>query len=202
LNRILRPEKRPLTLSSNFNCRSITRRTLSAKGRTNYPRTVIRPARKNDATSLGTFFMRAWQEAGPGALGFTGATDEAIKAISSEEFLLRRLKSSSIRIVVAERGEEILGFASVRAIGKGDAELSGIVVLEGASGMGLGTKLIGKACETAVKLGSERLIVRTEVFNQRAIRFYKENRFTESTKTSQKVGRVDVPLLVLQRKLR
>jgi GNAT superfamily N-acetyltransferase len=68
--------------------------------------------------------------------------------------------------------------------------------------MGLGTKLIGKACETAVKLGSERLIVRTEVFNQRAIRFYKENRFTESTKTSQKVGRVDVPLLVLQRKLR
>jgi ribosomal protein S18 acetylase RimI-like enzyme len=122
--------------------------------------------------------------------------------ISSEEFLLRRLTSPNVRIVVAERDKEILGFASIRAMGKEEAELSGIVVLEGASGLGLGTKLIGKACESTVKLGFKRLLVKTEALNHRAIGFYKKNGFTESTKIFEKVGRVKVPVLVLERKLR
>jgi ribosomal protein S18 acetylase RimI-like enzyme len=175
---------------------------LSGKGRRDYLRVVVRPARENDAVPLGAFFTRAWQEAGPGALGFTGATDGAIKMISSEEFLLRRLTSPNVRIVVAERDKEILGFASIRAMEKKEeAELSGIVVLEGASGLGLGTKLIGKACESTMKLGFKRLVVKTEALNHRAIGFYKKNGFTESTKIFEKVGRVKVPVLVLERKL-
>jgi N-acetylglutamate synthase-like GNAT family acetyltransferase len=161
----------------------------------------VRQARKNDATSLSAFFIKAWRQAGRGALGFTGATDDAIKTISSEEFLLRRLTSPNVKIMIAARDSEVRGFASVRTIRKGEAELSGIVVLESASHAGLGTRLIAKACESAVKLGFKRLIVKTEAFNVRAIGFYKENGFTESTKTTEKVGGVKVPLLILERKL-
>ncbi len=162
----------------------------------------VRPARMNDAALLGAFFMRAWKEAGPGALGFTGATEGAMEEIVSEEFLSKRLGSSNTRMVVAEKGGEILGFASLRRKGDGTAELSGIVVLESAAGRGLGTKLVRKACQTAMKLGFERLTVKTEAFNQRAIGFFKKNGFTESNKASEKVGRVNVPVQVLEKKLR
>ncbi len=173
----------------------------SAGGIPDHPRVVVRPARKNDVAQLGAFFTRAWKEAGPSALGFTGATDEAVKAISSEEFLLQRLRSPNIRIIIAEGNREILGFASIRTTGKREGELSGVVVLENASRMGLGSKLVRKACESAAKLGLEKLVVKTETFNQRAIGFYKKNEFMESEKTSEKVGKVQVPLLVLERKL-
>ena len=174
---------------------------MSPAVRAGLPKIVVRPARKNDAVALGGFFVRAWKESGPGALGFTGATDDAIRAISSVEFLTQRLSSPNVRIVIAEMDGEIIGFASTRAVGKREGELSGIVVLEDASGMGVGSKLVRKACEAGVKMGVSRLSVRTEAFNQRAIGFYKENGFTESGKVTEKVGRTKVPLMVLERNL-
>jgi ribosomal protein S18 acetylase RimI-like enzyme len=165
-------------------------------------RVVIRPTRKNDVVALGAFFTRAWKESGPESLGFTGATDDAIRAISSEEFLTQRLSSPNVRIVVAEKDREILGFASIRTSGKRKGELSGLVVLEGASGMGIGSRLVRKACDVATKMGVDQLSVKTEAFNQRAIGFYKENKFTESRKATEKVGRMRVPVVVLERELR
>ena len=162
---------------------------------------VVRPARRNDAAILGAFFLRAWKEAGPSALGFTGAADDAIKTISSEEFLTQRLSSPSIRIVLAELDREVLGFASVRATRKREGELSGVVVLESASRKGIGSKLVRKACQTATKMGIDYLSVKTEVFNHRAINFYKDNEFTESGRVTEKVGRAKVPLMVLNRRL-
>jgi ribosomal protein S18 acetylase RimI-like enzyme len=175
---------------------------MSAVGVADYSKVVVRPARKSDAFALSAFFTRAWKEAGPGALGFTGATDESINAISSEEFLSHRLSSLSVRIVVAELDRTVLGFASIRVIGKREGELSGVVVLESASGRGLGTKLVRRASETAGNLGLERLTVKTEAANQRAIRFYKKSGFTESGRTSEKVGRVRASLMILEKKLR
>jgi len=174
----------------------------TAQANGEHANTVVRPARFNDAEGLGAFFMRAWKESGPGALGFTGATDEAIKTISSVEFLTQRLHSPNVRIVVAEKDRKVLGFASVRAKAKREGELSGIVVLESAAGVGIGTKLLRKASEAATKMGAEHLTVRTEAVNQRAIRFYKKNGFTESGKAFEKVGRAKVPLMVLEKRLR
>src|SRR5271157_751691 len=142
----------------------------------------VRSARRADAAALAAFFMQAWKEAGPGALGFTGATDESIKEIASEEFLAQRLMSPRVRIVVAEREKRIQGFASIRALNQGEVELTGIVVLQSTSGMGLGTKLLRRACDLAVKLGFRKVIVMTEVFNKKAIGFYKKNGFTEKRK--------------------
>jgi ribosomal protein S18 acetylase RimI-like enzyme len=161
----------------------------------------VRPGRRNDAKRLGDFFTEAWSESGPEALGFTGATDEAIREIASEEFLSRRLTSINTRIMVAEERGRIVGFASVRRLGKTNAELSGIVVLKTMSGKGIGTRLVRKACETARRQGYRNVIVKTEAFNKRAIGFYKKNGFTESSKITEKVGRMKVPLQILERRL-
>lgn len=163
---------------------------------------VVRPARKNDAGPLGAFFMQSWKEAGPGALGFTGANEDAIKEIASTEFLSKRLSSPMTRIVVAERRGAVLGFASVRRTGQGQAELSGIVVLKSEAGRGLGTRLLRKACDAAERLGCTRMAVKTETFNARAIGFYKKNGFLEVRKTTEKIGGAKVPLLALETRLR
>jgi ribosomal protein S18 acetylase RimI-like enzyme len=158
-------------------------------------------ARKGDAARLGAFFIQAWKEAGPGALGFTGATEEAIKEIASEKFLARRLSSPNARIVVAEEEGRIFGFASLRGLGEGRGELNGIVVLKGAEGRGIGTRLVHRACNESVRLNWKGLVVKTEVFNQRAIGFYKKNGFVETRKTTEKVGGARVPLQVLEKRL-
>jgi len=169
------------------------------------PRTadvIVRVARKGDAVPLGAFFLRAWKEAGPEALGFTGANEEAIKEIASKEFLASRLASPNTRIVIAERRGGILGFASIRRVSQREGELSGVVVLEGESGRGLGTRLVRKACDVALRTGILLLTVKTEAFNARAIGFYKKNGFVEMKKTTEKVGRRRIPAMVLQKGLR
>jgi ribosomal protein S18 acetylase RimI-like enzyme len=166
-----------------------------------YPKWTVRPARPNDAARLGEFLLEAWKEAGPGALGFTGATEGAIKEIASEEFLSRRLSSPNVRMVVAEFGNRFLGFASLRTLGGGSAELSGIVVLQSAAGEGIGTRLLRKACDLAAKSGLAAVAVKTESFNRRAIGFYKKNGFVETGRTMEKVGKSKVPVQVLEKSL-
>jgi len=165
-------------------------------------RVVVRAAKQTDAKSLGAFFLRAWREAGPGALGFTGATDEAIKEISSEKFLMGRLASPNVRMLIAVTDGAVVGFASLRAEGPQSAELSGIVVLQTLSGLGIGTRLIRKSLALAGRLGCRTVSVRTEALNRRAIGFYKKNGFTESGKATEKVGRARVELQVLQKIVR
>lgn len=161
----------------------------------------MRPARINDAALLGAFFMQSWREVGPEALGFAGATEEAINEIASEDFLTRRLSSPNTKIVVAERSGQILGFASIRKTSQGVGELSGIVVLESETGRGLGTRLVRKALDVAAKLGLGRLVVKTEAFDARAIGFYEKNGFTRTAKVTEKVGRTEVPIQVLEKRL-
>jgi len=170
--------------------------------RATLPPVVIRPARRNDVSKLSAFFIEAWKEAGPSALGFTGATDEAIAAISSEEFLTRRLATPTIHMTVAEEGRSIIGFASVKRVGPREAELSAIVVLESATGRGVGTRLLRKAIDAARKRGFTSILVKTEVKNERAIRFYRNNGFTESGKALEKIGASKVSLRLMERRLR
>ncbi len=155
-----------------------------------------------DARALGEFFTCAWRESGPGALGFTGATDEAVKEISSERFLMERLASPKVRILIATADSEVVGFASLRSEEEGRVELSGVVVMQSASGQGVGTRLIRKSLALAARLGFRTISVRTEVFNKKAIGFYKKNGFTETGKATEKVGRTRVELQVLQKVLR
>jgi len=165
------------------------------------PQTVVRIAREGDAVALGAFFLRSWNEAGPDALGFTGADDEAIKEIASEAFLTSTLSSPNTKILVAERQRRVLGFASIKKVGQREAELSGVVVLESETGHGLGTRLVRKACSAALSMGFSTLTVKTETFNARAIGFYRKSGFVEVKRATEKVGKRRIPLMILRREL-
>lgn len=165
-------------------------------------RLEVRPARPNDVSKLSAFFLEAWRQAGPGALGFAGATDESVSEIASEKFLRSRIASPVTQIVVAESGGRIVGFASVRRLERGDGELSAMVVLESETGKGIGTRLIRKSLESAKRRGCRSLVVKTEESNGRAIRFYKSAGFIEAGKVQEKIGRTKVSLELLAKRLR
>ena len=166
------------------------------------PPLSIRPARANDVSRLSTFFVEAWKEAGPGALGFAGATDGAIGEIASEEFLTKRLATPTIQTTVAEEGRRIIGFSSVRRVESREAELTSIVVLESAAGRGVGSRLLRKALDTARKRGFNSVLVKTEVANERAISFYRKSGFTDSGKAVERVGGTKVALRFMVKRLR
>ena len=163
---------------------------------------MIRPPRQNDVSKLSAFFVEAWKEAGPGALGFSGATNEAISEIASEEFLRKRLATPTIQMMVAEEGRRIIGFSSVRRVDAREAELSAIVVLESATGKGVGSRLLRKALDAARKRGFNSVSVKTEMTNERAISFYRKAGFTESGKAVERVGGTRVALRFLVKRLR
>jgi len=163
---------------------------------------VIRPPRQNDVSKLSAFFTEAWKEAGPGALGFTGATDEAISEIASEEFLRKRLATPTIQMMVAEEGRRIIGLSSIRRVDAREAELSGIVVLESATGKGVGSRLLRKALDAARKRGFNSVRVKTEMSNEKAISFYTKAGFTESGKALERVGGARMALRFMVRRLR
>jgi ribosomal protein S18 acetylase RimI-like enzyme len=163
---------------------------------------TVRHARLRDAPALGAFLQRAWRQGGPGALGFTGANDDAVREISSPEFLTSRIASPRARMVLAHESGEVVGLASLRMDGKGRAELSGIVVLQGATGKGVGTRLLRKAEAYAWGAGVRELVVKTETFNARAVGFYEKNGFSRARRATEMVGRTKVPLVVLEKRLR
>jgi len=161
-------------------------------------RLAVRAATPSDVPSLKTFFGEAWKEAGPDALGFTGATEEAIHDIASKRFLHSLIARTDRHVVVASKGGRVLGFCALKALGSGVAELSGIVVLESATGKGIGTRLLRRSGTIAKKRGYERIIVKTETNNKRAISFYKKMGFSETKKVSEDIGKAKVKLLVLE----
>ena len=154
-----------------------------------------------DVQKLSTFFLQAWREAGSGALGFTGATEETISEIASEEFLRERLSSPDVTIYIVEDRGRILGFASTRKIDELTLELSGIIVLESATGRGIGTLLIEKAISAARQWGFRKIVVKTEVLNKRAISFYKKMGLAEIDKTTENVEGKAVDAVVLEKAL-
>ena len=160
---------------------------------------IVRRAGSNDSNSLSTFFIEVWKEAGPGALGFTGATEESITKISSEAFLKKVLTDSATPIIIAENAGKVIGFSSLRMIDRNRAELSGIVVRENFTGKGIGSHLFEKAKEVAIDAGCEKIVVKTESVNNRAISFYKKLGFWEIGIVDEVVEGSRVKLMVLER---
>lgn len=161
----------------------------------------VRKATADDVRKLSAFILEAWQEAGPGALGFAGATDEVIRELASEPTLRTLLANPAVRILVTDEAGDIVGFSSLKRVDSGTAELSGIVVLQSLVGRGLGTELFEKARAFAATEGYVRMVVKTEVINDRAIAFYKKLGFIETARVAEDVEGTEVRLLVLERSL-
>jgi ribosomal protein S18 acetylase RimI-like enzyme len=163
----------------------------------------MEPSRANlaDVQKLITFFLQAWREAGSGALGFTGATEESIHQIASEEFLKERLSNPDVNMYIVEDQGKVLGFAGTRKIDENAIELSGIIVLESATGKGVGTRLVEKVISSARQAGFRKVVVKTEVLNKRAIGFYKKMGLAEVGKTTEVVEGMTIDVVVMEKGL-
>ena len=87
----------------------------------------------------------AWEEAGPGALGWTGASDESMREIASESFLVGLISREGTRVFAAEDGAEIIGFAVARREDRSAVDIAGIIVLESRTPEGAGSALLEAA---------------------------------------------------------
>ncbi len=151
-----------------------------------------------DVENIRSFILEAWQKAGPAALGWTGANAENIREIASKEYLEKLLSNPSLRLFLFKERGKVTGFAVNREIDHTVVELAGIVVLEGETGRGVGTSLLEKARESAVKAGFTRMLVKTEAFNRRAIDFYTDKGFRQTGKHVENVEGVTTELVYLE----
>lgn len=118
-----------------------------------------------------------WDEAGPDAPGFSGATEDVIAEIAQPDAIRARIGGPERRMFLAYQGDTAVGFAATRAHTDSEVELAGIVVLQSMVGKGIGTPLVEIAVRTARDLGYSSMTVRTEVDNERALTFYKARGF-------------------------
>ena len=156
----------------------------------------VREAEQEDVDSLIEFLRKAWKEAGPGALGWTGATEETMRHIASHGFLSNLLERDDTLVFIALNEGQVVGFASNRA-GDELVELSGIVVLESMTGVGIGGRLLEHSIEAAKDDRYTKMIVKTESFNERAINFYLRNGFRHEATVEEEVEGSNVELVKL-----
>lgn len=150
---------------------------------------------------LGRLIREAWDEAGPGAPGWSGADDATIAEISTSEALLSRIGGPQHRMFMATADGRPVGFAATRLMEGRSIELSGIIVLQSMLGGGIGTQLLEAAVAQAVEEGCLRIEVHTEVDNAAAIGFYRTHGFDEVGETTVSFDGERVPLVVLERHL-
>ncbi len=158
----------------------------------------VRAATPQDVRELRGFLLLAWSQAGPSALGWTGSSEAVIQEIASEEFLQSLVTDPHVELRIADRGACIVGFALVRVLDSEVRELAGVIVLESETGKGVGTELVRGVLSEARRAGSRVVIVKTEAFNERALRFYRRGGFVETTRTEETVHGKKVPLIVLE----
>jgi ribosomal protein S18 acetylase RimI-like enzyme len=148
-----------------------------------------------------TFIREAWKEAGPGALGWSGATQEDIDEISSPTFLRELAQDPEADFFVAKDRRKVVGMAVNRVRSADEAELSGIIVMQKLVGRGIGSGLLRRVEEAAVARGAGRLTVKTEVENLRALAFYVGKGFKKGGESLERVGKIEIRTVVLHKEL-
>jgi len=151
--------------------------------------------------ALGRFMLDAWKRAGPGALGWTGATEDTIQEISSEKYLKGLVSNPKMKFFLCEENGEIAGFAVNRVQDSSTMELAGIIVREDLLGKGIGSLLISKCIDSARIAGFASIIVKTETSNEHAISFYVKKGFVRIGNVVETVENSKVELAVLRRVL-
>ena len=155
-----------------------------------------------DIPDLRQFILDAWRTVGPSAWGWTGATEEAIERISSNEYLNSMVSDAGKDLLVAREHNKIVGFAIDRKIDEKTVELAGMIVEEASTGKGVGSALLANAKAAACERGYNTMVVKTEAFNRRAISFYKSRGFVETGKGEENVEGTKVRLVILGLSLR
>ncbi len=161
---------------------------------------ILEPA-LSDVNRLSAFLKEAWAQAGPGALGWTGATDATMAEIASNDFLTGLLTDPTTHVLAAEDAGEIIGVAVLRHAATAVEELAGIILLERRTGEGVGRSLLMAALERSRTRGAKEVVVRTEASNDRALRFYGHLGFAVEGHGLEEVQGTKVDLITLRRRL-
>jgi len=162
---------------------------------------TVTEASAPDAGAFSAFLWEAWQQVGPGAPGFTGATDELIRDLTTRAAIVERLGGPDRRMFLARSGNRVVGFSATTRIDAATVELAGIIVLQSMLGHGIGNTLVTATVAACDEEGYQRMIVRTETDNQRAIRFYETQGFTRIEQRTVDVDGLTVPVWDLERSL-
>lgn len=157
----------------------------------------VAQATLDDVQGLEAFFWEAWKIAGPGVFGWTGATEEVVKEITTKEALEAIITRPHSRLFVAREKGKIVGFCATRKFDDKTVELAGIIVLETMLGRGIGSKLFEEARSVALRDGFRCMFVKTEANNERALVFYKEKRFVVVRERYEDVQGKEVKLVEL-----
>jgi ribosomal protein S18 acetylase RimI-like enzyme len=155
-------------------------------------------ATEDHLEDISDFFKEAWKEAGPDALGWTGASEETISEISSTTFLSELLNREDTWIFISRVENIVVGFASTRTVKTGLIELSGVIIRESWTGKGVGRELLDYVISSSRKYGFTEMVVKTEVTNERAIGFYKSMGFIESGVVTENITSSKVQLKLLK----
>jgi ribosomal protein S18 acetylase RimI-like enzyme len=155
----------------------------------------------SDISQLKAFILEAWKLVGASALGWTGATNENIREIASEDFLRGTVENPDLTVFIDKAEEEILGFCALRKINTNLVELAGIVVRQDHIGKGIGSTLFEKAKTAAVESGFTEMSVKTESANEGALSFYKEKGFVEQETVTESLNNEKVSLMVMKLEL-
>ena len=140
----------------------------------------------------------AWKRAGPGALGWTGASEDTIQEISSGEYLKKLVSNPKMKVFSSEEDGEITGFAVNRVLDESTMELAGMIVREDLLGKGIGSLLLSKCVEFAKEAGFVNIVVKTETSNERAINFYVKKGFVRLGDAVETVEGSNVALVTLK----
>ncbi|NWG10554.1 GNAT family N-acetyltransferase [Candidatus Bathyarchaeota archaeon] len=151
-----------------------------------------------DIPRLRAFILEAWRLAGPSALGWTGATDENISEIASENYLQGFIGNADLKVFISKIRENVVGFCALRKIDDRSVELAGIVVRQDQLGRGVGTDLFEAAKKQAVRSGFATMLVKTESINDRALSFYRSKGFVEGEHVVEEIRGIYVNLTVLK----
>jgi ribosomal protein S18 acetylase RimI-like enzyme len=156
---------------------------------------------RSDIPSISTFILDAWMTAGPTAWGWSGATEDNVRALASADHLGKLLADPKFKVLLAREDGRIVGFAAVRELEPGRVELAGVIVDERHTGRGVGTALANKAMAVASSLGYGVMVVKTETYNRRALAFYESNGFTRTGVETEEVDGKTFSVAVLERGL-
>ncbi len=162
---------------------------------------VAREASEADIDAFTEFFKAAWQQSGPDAPGFAGATDEVIAELTTRDAIRERIGGPDRRMFLAWEDERVVGFAATKRIDIDTVELAGIIVLPSYAGRGVGTELVHEALRATKDESYRSMIVRTETTNDSARAFYEARGFVLKRITIEHVDAISVEVWELSRDL-
>jgi GNAT superfamily N-acetyltransferase len=161
----------------------------------------VAEASDSDVAAIAAFFWAAWRTSGPNAAGWAGASEGVIAELTAPDAIQARIGGPDRRMFLAWADDRVVGFAATRTEHEDCAELAGIIVREDMLGCGIGTPLLEAAVQSATQAGLRRLLVRTEVTNERALQFYRSRGFTDSRIVVEDVEGAPMKLVELVRTL-